>query len=149
MLKSRDHFDRYDLKGQLGRLYIFDVEGPSISRYRLFGAYHESRTARYDRPNDNGLCQSRVRGDGDPSPAQSDRHRSTSLLCHRSETLRLALCVYTRHLPACHQSCHNRQTARRHATQVDPDGSRTLTDQTTPFSRRAVSSSPLRPSSSL
>ena len=34
-------------------------------------------------------------------------------------------------------------------TQVDPDGNRTLTDQTTPFSRRAVSSSPLKPSSTL
>ncbi|MED6311692.1 MAG: hypothetical protein VX624_17590, partial [Pseudomonadota bacterium] len=64
MLKSRDDIDRYDLKGQLVRLHILDVEGPSIFRYRLYGAHHESRTARYDRPNGNGLCRSRVRGDG-------------------------------------------------------------------------------------
>lgn len=37
----------------------------------------------------------------------------------------------------------------KRATQVDLDGNRTLTDQTTPFSRRAVSSSPLKPSSTL
>ncbi|MBG02928.1 MAG: hypothetical protein CMM59_02490 [Rhodospirillaceae bacterium] len=37
-LPSRDDIDPYDLKGQLGRLHILDVKGPSIFRYRLYGS---------------------------------------------------------------------------------------------------------------
>jgi len=35
---SRQDIDPSDLKNQLGRLHILDVEGPAIFRYRLYGS---------------------------------------------------------------------------------------------------------------